>query len=285
LTFYYTRAFVNCMIGIYDSGIGGLSVADWISTHHPTTDIVFWADTKYMPLGEKPESLIITVVDSACRYLHSLGCELIILACNTASAVALRQLQTRYSQQNINIRVIGIIIPIIESTQNLILDQGISNVVLIATPATVKSRYYLQKLDANGINNILQIPTQGLAKAIEDSDTSLIESILSDLVVQIEKVSNPLVVLACTHYIFIQKELEDLYYTKTNRRLSIISQLDGLIGRFDNYCKRKNISLNNNRRLKILVNGDKDYFSDVLARRFSHSAWSQVIALETDLDS
>jgi glutamate racemase len=276
LTFYNLQAFVNDMIGIYDSGVGGLSIAELVTNSYQGLDVIYYGDTEMLPLGEKTASQIIEAVDRACRYLHKRGCKLIILACNTASAVALRYLQNQYQSEGLDIKVIGIVIPIIEVIHNRMLVGQFDGIALVATPATIQSGYYQEKLRENGYQNILEIPAQGLAKAIEISSNKEITTTLYEIKAQLAKLQNPLIILACTHYIYIQDQLFQICNQGSHNNFSILHQLEGFIEKFAGYCSRKEISLDQNGSLQLLVTGDPVVFTTSINKLLVGSVWSML---------
>src|SRR5579862_8597929 len=106
-------------IGVFDSGVGGLSIHHALTRQLPAADFIYFSDQAHMPYGPRSGEEIVRLTRSACERLFGEGCELIILACNTASAVALRQLQ-RHWLPNVRrpggaaLNVLGIIVPTIE---------------------------------------------------------------------------------------------------------------------------------------------------------------------------
>ena len=86
------------MIGVFDSGIGGLTVLKEILRELPQYDYLYFGDTLHVPYGNRSDDAVYSLTRDACDYLFNQGCRLIIIACNTASAKALRKLQQEYLQ-------------------------------------------------------------------------------------------------------------------------------------------------------------------------------------------
>jgi glutamate racemase len=106
-------------IGVFDSGVGGLTIHRALSARLPAADLIYFSDQAHMPYGPRAGEEIVRLTRSACERLFAQGCELVILACNTASAVALRQLQqswlpTLRATSAAAANVLGIIVPTIE---------------------------------------------------------------------------------------------------------------------------------------------------------------------------
>ena len=134
-------------IGIFDSGYGGLTILDKIHSELPEYDYIYLGDNARSPYGTRSFDVVYKYTLECITHLFELGCHLIILACNTASAKALRSIQQRdLSMLDPNRRVLGVIRPTIESVGKLTKNKHIG---LLATSGTVQSNSYqleIQKL-------------------------------------------------------------------------------------------------------------------------------------------
>jgi glutamate racemase len=129
----------KCPIGVFDSGYGGLTILNELRKTLPEYDYLYLGDNARAPYGNRSFDIIYQYTLEAVTHLLNEGCELIILACNTASARALRSIQqNNLNSFGINKRVLGILRPTIEHISKL----GSSEVGLLATPGTVKSDSY-----------------------------------------------------------------------------------------------------------------------------------------------
>jgi len=139
-------------IGVFDSGVGGLTVHRALVAAFPRADFVYLADQAHVPYGVRDGEQIVSLTRAACARLFEAGCSLVVLACNTASAVALRRLQTEWipgERERLGraVNVLGIIVPTIEQVTgvdwNSQADDAAShqtrNLALFATQATVRS--------------------------------------------------------------------------------------------------------------------------------------------------
>jgi len=189
------------MIGFYDSGVGGLSVVNEFLKLKPNTEIIYLADTQNFPLGNKNLDGVLAVTKSGVEYLFNQGCQLVILACNTATSVAIRYLQQTWLKVNShyqNRKVLGIVKPTIEQIVSINPNQ--EPVLFLATNVTCQSGFYLKELALLGYNQVDCLAFTDLAAAIELLDYTLIDQILE------QSLNNPKIsqykffVLACTHY-------------------------------------------------------------------------------------
>ena len=127
-------------IGVFDSGFGGLSILREIRKELPQYDYIFLGDNARAPYGNRSFQLVYEFTLQAVKYLFEQGCHLVILACNTASAKALRSIQQR-DLQNLdpNRRVLGVIRPTVEEIGNITKSRKVG---IFGTPGTVQSLSY-----------------------------------------------------------------------------------------------------------------------------------------------
>ena len=125
-------------IGIFDSGLGGLLIAKAIRKTMPLYDYVYLGDTKRVPYGNRSHETVSEFTKEGVEYLFKKeNCALVILACNTASARALRKIQQQYLPKNFpQRRVLGVIIPIAEEVK------GFRKIGVLATEGTVNSKSF-----------------------------------------------------------------------------------------------------------------------------------------------
>jgi glutamate racemase len=195
------------MIGFYDSGLGGVGVMMECKKLLPNSSMMYYADTLQCPLGDKTAEEIDQATKQGVEFLWSQGCSLVVLACNTATALSIRRLQSE--NQHRNQKVLGIIRPVSEG----LLEMGIktrSVIGIMATQATIDSQFYDEELDRVGYKKIIDIPSVGLADAIENQlPKNELQTLIHDILIPIKTEIPTLdcVVLACTHYPLIEKEI------------------------------------------------------------------------------
>lgn len=130
-------------IGVFDSGLGGLVITKAFIEALPEYDYVYYGDTARLPYGEKTSGQILSYTIEAIKFLIAQNCGLIIIACNTATSIALRYLQQRFIPSFApDIKVLGVVIPTVEEA---LLDNA-SKVGVLATNATVRSHIYREEL-------------------------------------------------------------------------------------------------------------------------------------------
>jgi glutamate racemase len=197
-------------IGIFDSGIGGLTVAKAINQLLPNESLVYFGDTEHMPYGDKSKQHILEYSMVIADFLMQQNVKIIVIACNSATSVAYYALKEKY--QGV-LDVIGVITPV----AHYINDKGYQKVGIIGTKATVKSKAHEHKLvSMNPQIKVENLATPLLAPMIEEGffnnkiSQTIINSYLSNR--RLKKIDA--LVLACTHYPLIKKEVKK-FYTST----------------------------------------------------------------------
>ena len=195
-------------VGVFDSGLGGLTVLDAVSAALPDGPFVYFADSAHAPYGVRDADDVYELTTRAVNHLFGQGCDLVILACNTASAAALRRMQEGWIPTDK--RVLGVFVPLIEAlTERNWGDNSpprevdIKNVALFATPATVASRAFQRELAFRAIGVDVEAQScGGVVDAIEDGDQILAEALVRSHVEALKrKMPNPqAAILGCTHY-------------------------------------------------------------------------------------
>lgn len=215
-------------VGIFDSGLGGLTVLEAVQKRLPDTDLLYFADSAHAPYGVRTADDIYGLTRAAVEDLWSRGCDLVILACNTASAAALRRMQEAGVPEGK--RVLGVFVPLIEAlTERQWGDNSpprevaVEHVALFATPATVASRAFQRELAFRAIG--VDVEAQacgGVVDAIEDGDMILAEALARSHVDALRrKMPDPqAAILGCTHYPL----LEDVFQEALGADVKVYSQ-------------------------------------------------------------
>lgn len=183
-------------IGVFDSGLGGLLVASAIARRLPEHDLLYLGDTKRVPYGGRSQEAIHGFVAEALDYLFAHDCALVVLACNTASAEALRKTQQAYLPHRYpDRRVLGVVIPTAEAAAAT----GARRVGVLATRSTVASGAYEREIarQAPGVE-VRAVAAPLLVPLVENDGLRYADPILDDYLAPLEGVD--CLVLGCTHY-------------------------------------------------------------------------------------
>lgn len=199
-------------VGVFDSGLGGLTVLDAIAARSPDLPLVYLGDNKHTPYGVRDAEDIYNLTCAGVERLWKEGCDLVILACNTASAAALKRMQESWLPPNK--RVLGVFVPMIEAlTERRWGDNSppreveVKHVALFATPATVASRAFQRELAFRAIGvDVEAQPCGGVVDAIEMGDEILAEALVASHVeALLRRMPRPeAAILGCTHYPLVQ---------------------------------------------------------------------------------
>ena len=226
------------MIGIFDSGYGGLTILNKIRQLLPEYDYLYLGDNARAPYGTRSFDVIYEYTLQAVNYLHEQGCNLIILACNTASAKALRTIQ----QRDINpdeVRVLGVIRPTVEVVPARTRTKHIG---VLATPGTVASdSYVIELLKQDPTLTVTQqacpmwVPLIEAGEHLSEGADYFVEKYLNELLERDPEIDT--IILGCTHYPLIQDKIE-AYLSQTNRHISIVSQGEIVAHSLADYLRR-----------------------------------------------
>lgn len=195
-------------IGIFDSGLGGLVMTKAFRAALPQHDFMYLGDTLHVPYGPRSARAIFEFTLQAVEYLFSHGCPLIIIACNTASANALRRLQREYLPHRYpDRRVLGVIVPTIEAA----IDTGHTRIGLIGTAFTIHSQTYEEELvKINPSIRLSAHPTPLLVPLAENAGLRYARPVLQDYLAPLLHDNIDSLILGCTHYPLFRPLLEDV---------------------------------------------------------------------------
>lgn len=200
-------------IGVFDSGLGGLTVLKAAMEKLPEQAFVYFGDNANTPYGSRTDAEIYDLTIAGVTRLFDAGCDLVILACNTAAAVALHDLQVNWLASDK--RVLGVFVPIIEELtrrdwgdNSPPTHTGLRNVALFATPATVSSGAFARELKFRARDvEVVGEACVGLVAAIEEGDSLGAEALVDAHVnTLLETLPEPqAAVLGCTHYPLVEE--------------------------------------------------------------------------------
>ncbi|MCI2398796.1 glutamate racemase [Aliiroseovarius subalbicans] len=253
-------------VGIFDSGLGGLTVLDAVSKRLPDVDFVYFGDNEHAPYGVRNADDVYDLTTRAVERLWAEGCDLVILACNTASAAALRRMQESWIPHDK--RVLGVFVPLIEAlTERQWGDNtpprevAVKHVALFATPATVASRAFQRELAFRAIG--VDVEAQacgGVVDAIEDGDLILAEALVRSHVDALKrKMPEPqAAILGCTHYPLMEQVFQDAL----GEEVTVYSQANLVAESLADYLARHPHMKGPGELSKFLTTGDPARVSD-----------------------
>lgn len=195
-------------IGIFDSGIGGMTVARAVTRLLPKENTIYFGDTAHLPYGDKSTAAIQAYSIKICNVLLQQNCKLILIACNSASAAAY-ELAREYIGSKA--RVLNVIDPVVDYIKERY--EG-KTVGLIGTKQTVLSNVYKKKVDALNRGILLKsLSTPLLAPMIEEGfvDNAISESIIARYLSDSELDGIEALILGCTHYPLIKKQIRNYF--------------------------------------------------------------------------
>ena len=205
-------------IGFFDSGLGGLFLLKKAIKVLPRYDYLFLADLKRSPYGNRSPRVIYDFTCEAVEHLFKNGCQIIIVACNTASALALRKLQQEYlSLKYPGRRILGVVVPTIEE----VLKYKIKRLGVLATKATTESGVYaaeIKKLNP-GIK-VFQYSAPLLVALVENDGLRWAEPILRAYLKPLLAKKVEAIILGCTHYAVLKSLAQKIVGPK----IRVISQ-------------------------------------------------------------
>lgn len=229
-------------IGIFDSGLGGLTVYDAVARAMPEVAFVYLGDNAHAPYGVRTADDIYDLTCAGVERLWAEGCDLVVLACNTASAAALRRMQESWVPEGK--RVLGVFVPLIEAlTERHWGDNSpprevaVKHVALFATPATVASRAFQRELAFRAVGvDVEAQPCGGVVDAIEDGDEMLAETLVRAHVEALKRrMPKPeAAVLGCTHYPL----MEAAFQAALGPEVKVFSQANLVAASLRDYLER-----------------------------------------------
>ena len=257
-------------VGIFDSGLGGLTVYGAAQKAMPDVPFVYLGDNGNAPYGVRSAEDIFELTCAGVQRLWDEGCDLVILACNTASAVALRRMQETWVPGDK--RVLGVFVPLIEAlTERQWGDNSpprevaVKHVALFATPATVASRAFQRELAFRAVGvDVEAQPCGGLVDAIEDGDGDQAEALVrSHVEALMRRMPKPgAAILGCTHYPLMQTTFHDAL----GPGVTVYSQADLVARSLKDYLERRPEFLGPAATPRFLTTGDPARVASKAAR-------------------
>ncbi len=253
------------MIGIFDSGVGGLAVLQAIRKRASKADIVYFGDTANAPYGPKSKSEIADLIGMTLRYLHAAGCTQIVSACNSASvsvhAVPIDLLRLHVFD----------VIEMVEPTVAALAPRK-KKIAVLGTEATIRSGIYQDAFQKGG-TQIVPIAVPALAGLIESgASQGEIKAAVREAVESALKNSAEIISLSCTHYPFVA----DVFAECLKDQRSTIELFDPADAVAQEVIKR--FSIEGTGKLQFLISKESSVFSSYVAELFGGTDYSIEVA-------
>lgn len=206
------KATTNAPIGIFDSGIGGLSIAQEIAKHLPHERFIYFADTAHVPYGPRNDQNIRELTAQAIEWLYRKGCKVAVVACNTASAFSLDYLREHYGD---NFPIIGLV----PALKPAVLQSKSKTVAVLATPATFRGQLIkdvVEKFAQPSGVTVIPVTCLDLVPFVESGAqmSAACLATLKDILQPVVDQGADYLVLGCTHYPFLKIAIQSIFGQK-----------------------------------------------------------------------
>ncbi|MEA2112828.1 MAG: glutamate racemase [Patescibacteria group bacterium] len=250
----------NKSIGIFDSGFGGLDILKTIIRKFPEYNYVYLGDTARTPYGTRSKEVIYEFTSQAVKSLFENNCELIILACNTASSDALKTIQQEYlSKHYPDKKVLGVLIPTaeeaIKKTKN-------NRIGVIATEGTIRSNSFKKELEKlNSKVKVFQKACPLLVPIVEagEQNSEFTKMVLNKYLEPLKKQNIDTLILGCTHYGILSKKIKDIM----GNNVLVLSEAKIIPKKLENYLEK-----HSDIESKLGRNKKRIFYSSDLTDRF-----------------
>ncbi len=258
-------------IGVFDSGIGGLVITKAFISKLPEYDYVYYGDTANLPYGDKDTKQILSYTIDAIKFLISQKCGLIIIACNTATSIALRFLQQNFIPYYASdVKVLGVVIPTVEEA----LVDNASRIGVLATNATVDSHIYSEELHKLKSDiDVFEIAAPDLVPLIESNNFAAAELAAKKYSCQFKDIDS--LILGCTHYPLLKSS----FHKYLPERVKIVSQDELMGAKLKDYLARHfeiDICLSRNKELNVWVSKYSTHYQEVAQMLFPNVIINEV---------
>ena len=252
-------------IGIFDSGLGGLSVLNEALSKLSEHEFLYYADVKNVPYGQKSRDEILKFSFDAVKFLVRNGAEAVVVACNTATSVAIKELRA-----NLSVPIIGME-PAVKKAHDLSHDDALKTLV-IATPVTVngaKLKELIANLHAKDKTELLALPRLVNFAENGEFDTKNVKSYLKEELDKLDLSKFGFLVLGCTHFNYFKDSLREILPTN----ISIIDGNEGTINRLISELGLKISTLDQAPKVRFFYSGDEVFSKfelDKISRNLTH---------------
>lgn len=250
-------------IGMFDSGVGGLSILLEVKKNMPRENFVFLADQAHIPYGSKTREQLKKLACDITNFLIKHDVKLLVVACNTASCYTIEYLREKFT-----IPIVGVV-PAIKPAASIAKN---SRIAILSTPATSKS-IYLKKLiiKAAPQAKVLRLGCQGLEEAVEYFKTAKIAKLLDEYLKEVIDFGADVIVLGCTHYPFLKKDMAKI----VGHNIKIIDSGKAIAKRVAIVLKKNKIYSSQKTVDRFFTTGDPSQFSKIASTLLKYKIDSQ----------
>ena len=270
------------MLGIFDSGIGGLNVLREIRQKLPQHSVMYLGDNARTPYGNRSRDVVTKYTKECCLYLFEKGCNLIVLACNTASADTLRELQQEWlpSIRNVinrSINILGVIRPVAEEAVTYIENNRVKRldsrhaagrIGVVGTRSTVESETYVKELKKLKPEvEVIQKSCPLLVPLVEEGWQEKPEArkILRTYIASLKSANPDVLILGCTHY----EGMHSLFAHMMGRQCRVLHTPLIVADKLVDYLERHpEYEIPQTGEIHFMTTGDPERFSEVGSRFF-----------------
>jgi len=235
----------NNPIGVFDSGIGGLTVLKEIKEKLPNEKYIYYADTDNVPYGTKPKEEVQKYINQAVEFLISKNVKAIVIACNTATSIAIKELREKY-----DIPIIGIEPAAKPAVEN----RGNKKVLIMATPTTIKEeklKYLLERLEAEKYVDLIAMPKLVEFAENKEFESDNVKAYIQEQLKEYNLEDYSELVLGCTHFPFFKGILSKIF----PKDIQIIDGSKGVANRLKNVLQEDELLGNNKLEIEYYYSG------------------------------
>ncbi|MCX6789424.1 MAG: glutamate racemase [Candidatus Gribaldobacteria bacterium] len=267
------------VIGVFDSGFGGLSILKEIVRSLPQYDYLYLGDTARTPYGTRSQEVIYQFTEQSVDFLFKRGCRLIILACNTASSEALAKIQQDYLPKHyFDCRVLGVLIP---AAEQAVAKTKNNRVGVIATSGAVNSLAFIREIKKIKPSiQVFQNPAPLLVPLVEEGEhnSPMIDLAIAKYLKPLLQKNIDTLVLGCTHYGILEKKIKQIVGSK----IAVISEGKVVAKKLADYLSRHPLieqQLSRNGHLEFLTTDLTDKFQKLGSQFFGSDIKPRTIQL------
>lgn len=262
-------------IGIFDSGVGGLSVLQEIKKRLPNESLIYLADQAFMPYGDKPKELLIARCHDIVNFFLAKGCKLVVIACNTATVYTLDELRDYFA-----IPIVGTV-PAVKPMSRL---SKTRHGAVLATPGTINSNYLDQLVQEFAQDmRVEKISGENLVDLIEKGGVHQAEVVqtLRDILTPYYKLPIDSLVLGCTHYPFLAETIAKLWPTA----IHLIDSGEAIARRVAYILNASALLSDGTAVDELYTTADPDVFANIVALLLNKAIVAKKISLDMMADA